>query len=329
MLGGHARHPRRSTNHSQVFLDPPREPSSLYVAGQPRSRSWMRVSHGLHVPVTAVDVEAPLHALASALRPDSGFTHLTAARLRSWWLPPLPRGLPEFAAQTGLRNRPRRAELRMIRTTPAPQPCLIRGLPVASSYDVLLAAARHLGLLDVVVILDSALHQGDITPEQMRDRLRARRHGVRRLREAFDLSDGRSESPYETLLRILHVVCDVPVEPQHELWVDGAFVARGDLRIIGRQVFHEYDGAGHRERPEHREDLRRERAIERAGWVRRGYTDLEVLHRPVEVLRDADRTLGRPHDPGRLDAWYALLRESCFTPAGRGLLLRRLRLAAD
>ena len=29
----------------------------------------------------------------------------------------------------------------------------------------------------------------------------------------------------------------------------------------------------------------------------------------------------------RLDAWYALLRESCFTPAGRSLLLRRLDLS--
>jgi hypothetical protein len=49
-----------------------------------------------------------------------------------------------------------------------------------------------------------------------------------------------------------------------------------------------------------------------------------VLQRPVTILRDADRTLGRVHDPTRLDAWYSLVRESCFTPAGRALLLRRL-----
>jgi hypothetical protein len=62
------------------------------------------------------------------------------------------------------------------------------------------------------------------------------------------------------------------------------------------------------------------------GWVRRGYPDLEMIRRPITILRDADRTLGRPHDPDRLAAWCALLRESCFTPAGRHLLLRRLGL---
>ena len=46
----------------------------------------------------------------------------------------------------------------------------------------------------------------------------------------------------------------------------------------------------------------------------------------MTILRDADRTLGRVHDSSRLDAWYALLRESCFTLSGRRRLLRRLGL---
>src|SRR4051794_7971896 len=109
-------------------------------------------------------------------------------------------------------------------------------------------------------------------------------------------------------------------------WVDGRFIARGDLRLVGHDTFHEYDGADHRDRERHRSDLRRDRDLEEHGWIRRGYTDLEVIHRPVTIIRDADRTLGRPHDPDRLAAWYALLRESCFTPARRHLLLRRLAL---
>ena len=66
-----------------------------------------------------------------------------------------------------------------------------------------------------------------------------------------------------------------------------------------------------------------------ASMLHPGYTDREVLRRPAEILRDADRTLDRAHDPGRLDAWYALLRQSCFTPPGRTLLLRRLGLSGD
>jgi hypothetical protein len=300
-----------------------------FLAGRTRSGRWARVAHGLYVPVDDEGGDGRLHALASRLHQDGGFTHVTAARLRTWWLPPLPRGLPEFAAQSDLRNRPRRAELRIIRTTPQPEITLLRGLPIVPPFEVLLALARFFGLLDVVVFLDSALHLGDLTPDELAAALRARRHGVRRLREAALLADGRSESPYETLLRILHVICDIRVKPQHELWTDGRFVARGDLWLVGTETFHEYDGADHRDRRRHRKDLRRERAVERAGWVRRGYTDAEVLLRLVEILRDADRSLDRAHDPERLEAWYQLLRQSCFTSAGRALLLRRLGLTED
>lgn len=281
------------------------------------------MAHGLYVP--AGDDEARLHALASQLHKGAGFTHLTLARMRGWWLPPVPRGLPEFAAQNN-RNRPRRPELRIIRTTPVPEIARLRGLPVVSDLDALLAIARHLGLLDVVVILDSALHLGDVTPQELGVALTHRRFGVRRLRAAAQLADGRSESAFESLLRVLHVVCDVPVVPQYELWHHGRLVARGDLRIVGHRVLHEYDGAGHRDREQHRSDLRRDRDLVEADWTRRGYTDLEVLRRPVTILRDADRTLGRIHDPSRLDAWYLLLRDSCFTSTGRHRLLRRLGL---
>ena len=298
-----------------------------FLQGRTRSRAWTRVAHGLYVPVDGPE-EAGLHALAAQLHKGAGFTHHTAARMRGWWLPPLPTGLPEFAAQNS-RNRPRRPELRIIRTTPEPEITRLRGLPIVSSIDVLLALARHLGLLDVVVVLDSALRCGDVTPHQLACAQACRRFGVRRLRAAAALADARSESPFETLLRLLHVVCEIAVVPQYELKVDGCLVARGDLRLVGRDTFHEYDGAVHRDRVHHRHDLRRERDLVEHGWVRRGYTDLEVLHRPATILRDADRTLGRPHDPDRLDAWYALLRESCFTPAGRRYLLLRLGLIDD
>jgi very-short-patch-repair endonuclease len=300
------------------------EQEAQFVQGRERSRTWRRVAYGLYVPMSGHG-EAYLHALASQLHKGAGFTHLTAARLRGWWLPPLPAGLPEFAAQNN-RNRPRRAELRIIRTTPEPEIARIRGLPIVSSLDVLLALSRHLGLLDVVVLVDAALHLGDLNGNELALGLAARRHGVRLLRRAACLADGRSESPFETLLRVLHVVCGIPVVPQYELVDDGRFIARLDLRLLGHQVAHEYDGASHRERDQHRADLRRDRDINGAGWIRRGYTDLEVLHRPVEILRDADDVLGRRHDPAQLDVWYALLRESCFTAAGRARLLRRLGL---
>ena len=119
-------------------------------------------------------------------------------------------------------------------------------------------------------------------------------------------------------------MCGVPVEPQLVLEDEhGAFVARGDLHIVGTTTIHEYDGGEHRKKTRHRKDLARERRIGNVVWTRRGYTDVEVLHQGIAILRDADRSLGRLHRPERIRAWHALLSRSLFSPRGTELLRRR------
>jgi len=137
-------------------------------------------------------------------------------------------------------------------------------------------------------------------------------------------ADSRAESPWESVLRMFHVLCDVEVEPQFEVRDErGAFVARGDLWIRGTRTLHEYDGAVHRDRRTHVADLARERRLANAGWTRRGYTSGDLLRRSQVMLREADAALGRAHDPRRLQPWLEALRESLFTPSGRTRLLRR------
>jgi very-short-patch-repair endonuclease len=139
--------------------------------------------------------------------------------------------------------------------------------------------------------------------------------------------DGRSESPWESLLRVLHRTCGVSVVPQHTVRdSSGRFVARGDLWLLGSRMLHEYDGAGHRDPVTHRDDLRRDRALLAAGWHRRGYTAADLLGRPESVLRDADATLGRRHRVDRLDPWLAMVEESLFSTSGQDQLRTRLRL---
>ena len=83
-----------------------------------------------------------------------------------------------------------------------------------------------------------------------------RRRGAPLLRRALTLCDGRSESPLESLLRVLHVLCGIPVEPQFVLLdEDGGFVARGDLWLKGTTTLHEYDGGEHRKKQRQRKDL--------------------------------------------------------------------------
>jgi hypothetical protein len=149
-----------------------------------------------------------------------------------------------------------------------------------------------------------------------------------RCRRAVRLADGRSESAWESMLRMLHIACGIPVEPQFEVYDEhGQFVARGDLLIKGTSTLHEYDGDEHLDRHRQRKDLGRQRRIGHVEWTRRGYTSHEVLKQAVTILRDADVSLGRPHRPKRVRAWHALLAGSLFTPSGTERLRGRWGMA--
>lgn len=258
------------------------------------------------------------------------FTALTAARVRGWALPPLPAGTPVFVAMQLDDPRPLRAG---IRTSRHPQPIphdVIAGLRCATTVEIVLACARWLSLIDLVVLIDSALHAGDVTVEQLEAVCTPHRRGRRALLAALPLADGRAESPWETLLRLLHVTVGVGVQPQVEIWDDnGEFVARADLQVTGTSSLHEFDGGHHRDPEQHRDDPRRERRLDAGGYVRRGYTAADVAQRPLGILRDADRALGREHDPARIRPWLALWRLSLYAPSGRTAFLRRVTVRSS
>lgn len=300
------------------------------MAGGPSpGAGWVVVTRGAHRSALATDPwTAELAAWQLALPEAAVFTHLTAARVRGWWLPPLPDDLPLFAAIPVGAHRPRRRGLVVLRPKAAPECSVVNGIRCASAPEVILACARDLELLDLVVVIDSALHSGDCTLAELKTLALTRRRGAPRLRLALAMCDARSESAWETLLRILHVACGIRVEPQHEVSDEaGLFVARGDLWLVGTRTLHEYDGGDHLERKRQRKDLGRARRLGHADWERRGYTREDVLHQAVRILRDADASLGRPHEPHRIRAWHELLRDSMFSPAGTARLRRRLKLA--
>lgn len=235
--------------------------------GPKRNRQWRTISHGLHRPLAAaLGPHGDLPAWQLVLPASAMFTHLTAAGVYGWWLPPLPEDVPVFAAQSRDDPRPRRPGLRISRHPNLPAPVLRDGLWLAPPEEVLLACARDLGVLDVVVLFDAALHRRQTSVSRTLA-VAAGRPGAATLRKAAPLTDHRSESAWESLLRVLHVVCDVPVEPQYELYDRGRFVARGDLWIRNTQVFHEYDGADHLARRQQRKDLRRARGVSNTGWT--------------------------------------------------------------
>ncbi|MGI8721234.1 MAG: hypothetical protein ACR2JG_03305 [Geodermatophilaceae bacterium] len=175
------------------------------------------------------------------------FTALTAATLRGWWLPTLPPDVPMFIAISEDDPRPRRLGLRVARHRASITATRFDGLDVVTPAETMLASARYLSLLDLIILGDSALHSGDCIEEDLRGAAGQRRRGARALRRALALFDSRSESPGETLLRILHTSCEIQVEPQFVVKTGDRVLARADLRIVGTRRLPEYDGAYHRD----------------------------------------------------------------------------------
>lgn len=287
----------------------------VFVGGI-RRRAWRRVSYGLYVAAGAErDVE--LAGWSRVLPPTAAFTSLTAAELLGWWLP-APIRHPVFAAVRESDAEPRRSGLLTCRHPRSVATTVVGGLRVTSPPETLLAAARDLGVLDLVILGDSVLRLRQCTIADLWRTARQRRRGAPLLRSVIPLLDARSESAWESVLRVLHHAAGVPVVPQHPIRDGtGRFLARADLWIDGTRRIHEYDGGGHRTAEVHRHDLDRDRRLLSHRWERMGYTSHEVLRGGGAIIGSADAALGRRWEAPRLAAWNQLVHTSLFGPAGR------------
>ena len=166
-----------------------------------------------------------LCAWSLILPQDAAFTHLTAGELFDWWLPSSPPH-PVFVAMRRSDPRPRRPGLLACRHPKAFAFTLQDGLKVTTPAETLLAAARDLGVLDLVVMGDSALRLGQVTRVELEIAAAQRRRGAPLLRQVIPLLDKRSESAWESIMRVLQRAADVPVEPQFPVHdADGRFLA--------------------------------------------------------------------------------------------------------
>lgn len=288
---------------------------------------WTPVTRGVQSRTDAADpVRASLAAWLLALPAGTCFTHVTGAALLDLWLPALHDRADVVVQLPPGAHQVRRPGLRAIRGAQCGPPTWVNGLPVASVPDVLLSLCRDLGELDALVAVDSALNAQVTTVDELQQAAHSRsRRGAPRLRKVLRWADGRAESPWETLLREFHRMVEAPVTPQWKIFDEGQFVARGDLRLDGTRVIHEYDGEIHRSAEQHAADLRRDRRLLDAGWTKRAYTSRDLVRQAGSVLADIDRSLGRPHDRSRVREWHELIRTSAVaTASGRRLLWERL-----
>ena len=226
-----------------------------------RGREWERITRGVYAAALSRTQVEELAAWQLILPRTAAFSHLTAARLRGWWLPATI-AHPVFAAMLNADPRPRRPGLLVCRHTQPFPMNLVNGLRITTAAETILAAARDLGVLDLVILGDSALRLRHCTLTDLEITARQRRRGAPLLRQVIPLLDARSESAWESIMRVLHQAAEIPVTPQQEIFDEqGRFIARADLRIDGTRRIHEYDGAEHREADVHEVDLERDRAL--------------------------------------------------------------------
>lgn len=189
----------------------------------------MRVTRGLHRRADAADPRvAELHAWQLVLPADAAFSALTAAEQWGWDLPPCAQDLPVCAAMPYGATAPVRPGQLAVSRHRLPPPYVVKdGLRLTTPAETLLTCAPLMGVLDLVVLVDSALRAGDVELLELWMLWSRRRRGVPVLRQALLLADPQAGSVMETLLRVLHVVCDLDVETQYVVRDAAGFWWRG------------------------------------------------------------------------------------------------------
>lgn len=142
---------------------------------------------------------------------------------------------------------------------------------LAPLENVLQLAVADLPLPFAVAVLDSAMRVSPLTPTEL---LMAAQSWRRPAREAVELSDERSESGTESVLRVLLHQAGISSTPQVPLPTGD--LDRADL-LVGDRLIIECDSEAHHAEPAHRRaDLRRDELL-----VALGYLVLRLDYRQV------------------------------------------------
>ncbi|WP_159541572.1 DUF559 domain-containing protein [Aeromicrobium sp. 9AM] len=206
---------------------------------------------------------------------DAVVSHLTALRL--WGFDARRSDELEFSTNThavtalpGIRLHRRQGRLK---------PQERGGLPVTGPDRTFVDCASRLSLIQLVQVAEHLIHTGATTFDRLVSYCLARHlHGVRRARRAMAFVVPGSESPMETLVRLMLVFARLPC-PEPNVWiVDGAGrrVARVDLLYARHKVIVEYDGWQHERNSAQRQRDRERREV------------LEALGYRLIVVTDAD-----------------------------------------
>jgi hypothetical protein len=148
------------------------------------------------------------------------------------------------------------------------------GIPVTTATRTVLDLARAVPFAEAVVVADSALRRRLTSQQELRRVLAEcqRWRGGRRAAEVIEFADGLSESPLESLARVVFRDLGLPA-PELQAWVGGdeGVIGRVDFLWSRYRTIAEVDGAmKYDNRSEAMYQLRRDARLRAAGY--------EVVH---------------------------------------------------
>ena len=204
----------------------------------------VRLGHNSFAP--AQEITSELRVRAAAQRyPRSVVSHRSALLMYGLPLVGTPAKLPELTvaprSNANLAGvHPHRAGLRQSDVVP------LAGLLVTSPARTLVDVARTRPVGTSVPAIDAALHAQLVTLDEVDDCLRRCWNwpGIGRAQRAIRLSDGRAESPLESISRLVFGWLRLP-PPEPQKWIldqHGRIVARTDFYWDEYGVFGEADG---------------------------------------------------------------------------------------
>jgi hypothetical protein len=206
--------------------------------------------HGVYAPATATSDPVRAHANLVHEAQLASTRQWYAARRSAALLmglpligrPPARAQLVRDGSQRGAHGRDR--DLR-VSPLPSEDRWELEGISLCSPARTVIDIARAESFRNGVVVADAAVRRGIDVADLSAVLKRMRRWpGVARARSVVRFTDGRAESPGESLVRVACLVEQLPIpEPQVEVWFWGRFVARVDLMVGESLLAVESDGA--------------------------------------------------------------------------------------
>lgn len=198
------------------------------------------------------------------------------------------------------RERYRRGDVITYPMPPGESGLVVEGVPTVSLETAIFQTVARDSLTTAIVAADAALHRALVTWESLQRRRTSLGRLAPRGRQLLDAVDESSESPGESMMRLILIGLGHQVQTQVEIYTpEGLLVGRVDALVDGCIVM-EFDGAMKYEGADGREALfrekRREDALRALGYVvvRVTWADLFTPGRLEAMVRAAHAQLRGP-----------------------------------